>query len=473
MAKYYIAIDLGASSGRVILSEVSTDREGTKVNLQTVHRFPTPLVEVAGKYYWNIYTIYEEILHGLAAVGAMGVKVSSLGIDTWGVDFVFVGRDGSLLGLPRSYRDPFTSGTPEKFFKKMDRADLYKRTGIQIMNFNSVFQLYQMSKDNCTAFERADKILFMPDALSYMLTGKMVCEYTILSTSALMDPIKKKLDRRILGILDIRKKRFPSIVQPGYKIGTLTDSIAEKTGLGNVPVIAVAGHDTASAVAAVPAEDGHFAYLSSGTWSLMGVETEEPVINEVTCERNFTNEGGVGGTTRLLKNITGMWLLEQCLQQWKKEGREYSYAQIAAMAAACPENKLFINPDDRMFASPGNMPAAIVSYCQCNKIPVPENDAKMARLIFDSLADKYAEVFRNLEALTPFRLKTLHIIGGGAQNDMLNQLTANRCGVPVVAGPAEATALGNVMIQAKLSRKQIRSSVSTKTFQPGGEVRNS
>ena len=472
MSKYHIAIDLGASSGRVILSEVNSDKGGCKIDMQTIYRFPTPMVELGGKHYWNIYTIYDEIIKGLTTVGSMGIKVSSIGIDTWGVDFAFVAKDGTLLSLPRAYRDPFISGTPERFFDKMDKSDLYHRTGIQIMNFNSVFQLFQMKKDKCTALENARKILFMPDALSYLLTGKMVCEYTILSTSALMDPRKKKIDRRILDVLDIKKKRFADIVQPGHKIGTLTDSLAERTGLGKVPVIAVAGHDTASAVAAVPSEDQNFAYLSSGTWSLMGVEVEEPVINDVTFDRNFTNEGGINGTTRLLKNITGMWLLEQCLAQWKKEGREYGYAQIKEMAEACPESPRTINPDDPSFAAPGNMPAAIISYCQCNGIALPADDAHMARLIFDSLAEKYAEVFRKLEALTPFRLLRLHIIGGGAQNDFLNQLTANKCGIPVVAGPAEATALGNVMVQAGLSRKQILSSVETKTFYPEPTMRS-
>ena len=466
MSKYHIAIDLGASSGRVILARVGNEKEGCKVEMQTIYRFPTPMVEVGGKYYWNIYTLYDEIIKGLTTVGSMDVKVSSIGIDTWGVDFVPVAKDGSLLGLPRAYRDPFTAGTPERFFDRMGKEDLYNRTGIQIMNFNSVFQLYQMAKDKCSALEHAKKILFMPDALSYLLTGKMVCEYTILSTSALMDPIKKKLDKSVLNVLGLKKKKFADIVQPGHKIGTLTDALARKTGLGKVPVLAVAGHDTASAVAAVPSDDRNFAYLSSGTWSLMGIETERPVINAVTFEKNFTNEGGVNGTTRLLKNITGMWLLEQCLAQWKKEGREYSYEQIKEMASACPESKKSIDPDDPSFASPGNMPAAIISYCQCNGIELPSDDAHMAKLIFDSLADKYAEVFRNLEALSPFRLLRLHIIGGGAQNDYLNQLTANKCGIPVIAGPSEATALGNVMIQAGLTRKQILGSVTTKTYYP-------
>ena len=315
MTKNYIAVDLGATSGRVILAKVS----GEALEMETIHRFPTPLLQIGGKYYWNIYSIYDDIVKGLTIVGQRGIKVESIGVDTWGVDFVCVAKDGSLLGLPRSYRDPYTEGIPEKFFRKMPREELYRRTGIQIMNLNSVFQLYAQHKEGSEALENAKAILFMPDAVSYLLTGKKVCEYTILSTSALMDPRTKKIDKDILDVCHVKSKRFPSIVYPGDKVGKLSPELAEKTGLGKVNVIAVAGHDTGSAVAAVPALSEGFAYLSSGTWSLMGIETKEPVINEKMYQLNFTNEGGVGGTTRLLKNITGMWLLAQCLVKWRSE----------------------------------------------------------------------------------------------------------------------------------------------------------
>ena len=461
-AKNYIAIDLGATSGRVILATY----DGEKLGMETIHRFPTPLINVSGKYYWNIYSIYDDIVKGLTMVGQKGVKVESIGVDTWGVDFVCVAKDGTLCGLPRAYRDPYTDGIPEAFFKKMPREELYKRTGIQIMNFNSVFQLYAQHKEKSSALDHARKILFMPDAISYLLSGKAVCEYTILSTSALMNPDKKKIDGDILDVCHVRKRRFPAIVYPGKKIGKLNETLAKSTGLGPVNIVAVAGHDTASAVAAVPAANERFAYLSSGTWSLMGIETKQPIIDEQMFEENFTNEGGVGGTTRLLKNITGMWLLEQCMAKWRSEGREYKYDEVHAMAAACPKCTRFINPDDPSFAAPQDMPAAIRSYCEAHFLDVPQDDAHIVRLIYDSLAAKYAEVLAFLKTIAPFNIDVLHIIGGGSRNELLNQLTADACGITVVAGPAEGTALGNVMIQAGLTREQLAKSIETKTYKP-------
>ena len=462
MAGNYIAIDLGATSGRVILA---TNADG-KIKMETVHRFPTPLIHVSGKYCWDIYAIYADIIKGLAEIGKREIKVESIGIDTWGVDFACIAKDGSIIGLPRSYRDPYTNGIPERFFKKMPREELYERTGIQIMNFNSVFQLYALDREKSFALSRAKHILFMPDALSYMLTGKMVCEYTILSTSALMNPDTKKIDKRILEICHVRRRRFPKVVMSGTKIGRLSEDIAAETGLDRIPVVAVGGHDTASAVAAVPALDEHFAYLSSGTWSLMGIESPAPMINETMAALNFTNEGGVHGEARVLKNITGMWLLEQCLARWREEGRSYDYAQVAEMAGSCPASTNLLDPDAPEFASPTDMPAAIERYCISRGFNAPDTDAKTIRLIYDSLAAKYAEVFHKLQELAPFTIDTLHIIGGGSQNDLLNRMTADACGVRVVAGPAECTALGNVMIQAGLSRRQLATSIETKEYIP-------
>lgn len=461
-AKNYIAIDLGATSGRVILATY----DGRKLGMETIHRFPTPLINVNGRYFWNIYSIYDDIVKGLTIVGQRGVKVESIGVDTWGVDFACVAKDGTLCGLPRSYRDPYTDGAPEAFFKKMPREELYRRTGIQIMNFNSVFQLYAQHKEKSSALDHAKKILFMPDAISYLLSGKAVCEYTILSTSALMNPVKKKLDSDILEACHVKKRRFPSVVFPGKKIGRLNEALAASTGLGQVAVVAVAGHDTASAVAAVPAASERFAYLSSGTWSLMGIETKDPVIDDRMYEENFTNEGGVGGTTRLLKNITGMWLLEQCMAKWRSEGRDYSYEEVHAMASSCPKCTRFIDPNDPSFSAPQDMPAAIRNYCEAHCLDVPQDDAHFVRLIYDSLAAKYAEVLAFLRTVAPFDIEVLHIIGGGSRNSLLCQLTADACGITVVAGPAEGTALGNVMIQAGLSRGQLAKSIETTTYYP-------
>ena len=452
--KHYIAIDLGATTGRVVLA----DRNDKSVlTLHTIYRFPTPMIEKDGKYFWDILKIREEIISGLK--NAAGTKIESIGIDTWGVDFCVLDKNG-VIRNPRAYRDPYTS--PEvldEFFSRMPREELYRRTGIQIMNFNSVFQLYAQSRSG--ELEDAAEILFVPDALNFLLTGKKFCEYSILSTSAIMDPRSKKIDGDILAVCGLKPEMFSEIVFPGTEVGLLTDDIAAETGLGKVKVIAVASHDTASAVAAVPAANERFAYLSSGTWSLMGIETQEPVINETMFSMNFTNEGGVKGTTRLLKNITGMWLLEQCLAQWRKEGRDYNYSQVVEMALSTPESTRLINPDAPVFAAPQNMPVTI-----CAEYGTNLSDAQIVRLIYDSLADRYADVFGKLKEIAPFPIEALHIIGGGCQNELLDQMTADACGVKVVAGPAEGTALGNVMVQAGLSRTELLRSVQTKTFYP-------
>ena len=469
--QHFLAIDLGATSGRVILATLSDD----KIDLDVLHRFPNRLIEVGGKYYWNIYALYEEIITGLTEAGKRNLPIHSIGIDTWGVDFVAVAEDGTLCGLPRAYRDPYTNGIPEEYFTKCPRKEVYGRTGIQIMNFNSLFQLYAQQKEGSSALKHADKLLFMPDALSYLLTGKQVCEYTILSTSQFMNPRTKQIDEELLAVAGVDKKLFPEVVMPGATIGTLTPTLAKQCGLEEIPVIAVAGHDTGSAVAAVPAEDEGFAYLSSGTWSLMGIELQEPEITDESFEMNFTNEGGVDGTTRFLKNITGMWLLEQCRAAWKKQGKDYSYPEIMQMVQKTSPSVDLIDPDAAEFAAPTNMPQAIRLYCESRAMAVPEEDATMVRLIFDSLAAKYAEVLDKLRQVAPFEIKTLHVIGGGAQNDLLNQMTATACGIPVVAGPSEATALGNVMVQARAAglvgslgemRRYIRRSIETKSYTP-------
>lgn len=454
MRKEYIAIDLGATSGRVVLAGID---EKKSVGMETLHRFPTPLIEKGGKYYWDIFKIRDEIVAGLSK--AAGHKIESIGIDTWGVDFCKVDGNGELH-MPRAYRDPYTTpALMDEFFSVMPREELYRRTGIQIMNINSVFQLYAQHKEGW--LEDAAELLFVPDALSYMLTGRMVCEYSILSTGAIMNPRTKKIDADILKVCGLTPDVFPEIVFPGTQVGTLTDEIAAATGLGRVTVVAVAGHDTASAVYAVPADTDDFAYLSSGTWSLMGIETPGPVIDDRMAELNYTNEGGAKGNVRLLKNITGMWLLEQCLVKWRSEGKEYSYPRLMQMAAESAPSETLIDPDDKLFASPTDMPAAI-----CGKVGKNLTDAQLVRLIYDSLAAKYAETFHNLEAIVGRKLSQLNIIGGGCQNELLNRMTADACGVKVVAGPAECTALGNVMIQLGLSRKDILNSIETKIFYP-------
>ena len=307
--KFFFAVDLGATSGRTIIGNIS---EG-KLHLEEVTRFPNNLIEQGGHFYWDIHALYFEIIRGLKQVARRGLDITSIGIDTWGVDFVFIGSDGAILRNPRAYRDPITFEAMDDYLNHViSKKDVYSITGIQFMNFNSIFQLHAMRRENNSAFINAQKILFIPDALSWMLTGEAVCEYTIASTSQLLDPRTKQLDERLLASLGLTRSKFGRMVQPGTKIGHLTEEVQRLTGLGAVPVIAVAGHDTGSAVAAVPAKDERFAYLSSGTWSLMGIETKDAVISDRSYELNFTNEGGIEGTTRFLKNICGMWLYERC-----------------------------------------------------------------------------------------------------------------------------------------------------------------
>ena len=331
----------------------------------------------------------------------------------------------------------------------MPKEEVYRRTGIQVMDFNSLYQLYQAKKERFEPLLHAEKILFIPDLLSYMLTGKQVYEYTDASTSQLLNPRTKDFDMDLLLAADVKPSIVGQIVMPGTQIGSLSDAIARDTGVGKVPVIAVAGHDTASAVAAVPAKDNQFAYLSSGTWSLMGIESEIPVITEDSFKHNFTNEGGVEGTTRFLKNITGMWLLEQCRKEWAAEGREYDYGSIVAMAGEKAPECPAINPDDPSLANPESMTGAISALCERQGGPVPADDSAFVRCIFKSLSQRYSDVLEMLTDMSPVSVQRLHIIGGGARNALLNQWTADAIGMPVIAGPAEATAIGNCMVQAQ------------------------
>ncbi len=437
----FAAVDLGATSGRVILAAI----DGDEITLEEISRFPDPIIEMQGHFYWDLPAIYKSVIEGLGAIAARGVAIESVGIDTWGVDFAMFGRDGALLRLPYCYRDPHTDGAPEKFFERMPCKTLYEKTGIQIMNFNSVFQFDSLRRNGCSALEAADKILFIPDALAYMLTGNAVTEYTIASTAQMIDPRTKQWDTDILNELGLSPEKFGRMTMSGDMIGTLTAEAQRLTGLGAVPVVAVASHDTGSAVAAVPAEDDNFAYLSSGTWSLMGIESKEPIIDERSFAMNFTNEGGVEGTVRVLKNICGMWLLERCRAEWP----ETNYSEIATAAELSEPFSSVINPDAPCFANPLSMTEAIADYCRRTGQPVPESVGQYARCIFESLALRYRQVIEMLKTLSPHPIEKLYVIGGGARNEMLNRFTADATGIPVETGSSESTALGNVMMQAK------------------------
>ena len=451
--KYYFAVDLGATSGRTIIGSI----EDGRFCLEEVTRFPNNLIEQGGHFYWDIYALYFEIIRGLKEVASRGLAITSIGIDTWGVDFVLIGDYGAILRNPRAYRDPITFEAMDDYLQHViSKKEVYDITGIQFLNFNSIFQLYAMQKEGNSALKAAQRILFVPDALSWMLTGNEVCEYTIASTSQLLDPRTKQLDERLLASIGLTRSMFGKMVNPGNVIGVLTDEVQKMTGLGAIPVIAVAGHDTASAVAAVPAKDEQFAYLSSGTWSLMGIETKDAIINDLSYERNFTNEGGVEGTTRFLKNICGMWLYERCRKEWAvskaeadRQAAAMSHPELQGSAMQVEAFRSIINPDDALFANPSSMIEAIQHYCRKTGQSVPETPAEICRCIFDSLALRYRQVFQWMQEFAPFKLEILHIIGGGSLNKYLNQFTANATGATVLAGPQEGTAIGNIMLQAE------------------------
>ena len=465
---HFFAVDLGATSGRTILGTLSDKG----LALRELTRFPNHIIETGGHFFWDIYALYNEIIGGLKVVVREGIEITSVGIDTWGVDFAFIGKDGGLLRNPYCYRDPHTVGMMEEYFKQISKEHVYDLTGIQFMNFNSLFQLYALHRAGDSALEAAEKILFVPDALSYMLTGEKVTEYTIASTSQILNPRTKQMEQELLDVCGVRAEQFGRFVFPGEQIGVLSEEIQRQTGLGAIPVIAVAGHDTASAVAAVPAMSERFAYLSSGTWSLMGIEVKDAIINAESFDKNFTNEGGIEGTTRFLKNICGMWLLERCRKEWTED---YSYSTLIEAALAVPAFRSIINPDAPCFANPTSMIEAIKRYCSETSQPVPETVGEYTRCIFDSLALRYRQVFGYLQQMAPFPIEALHVIGGGSRNNLLNQFTCNAVGVPVIAGPSECTAIGNIMLQAKAAgivediasmRRLIAASVETTTFTP-------
>lgn len=465
---YYLAVDLGATSGRTLLAAF----DGSRITMREISRFRNPMIPVFDNLHWNLPGLYHEIILALRKVAQEGIELQSIGIDTWGCDFAFFGKDGRLLGLPYCYRDSHTEGAQEKFFRKMSATELYGRTGIQFMDFNSVFQLDTMKRDGDAALESADKILFMPDALAYMLTGEAVCEYTVASTSQMLDPATGNLDKEILKAIGIPREKFGRMVHPGHTVGKLLPKVREFTGLPAVNVIAVAGHDTGSAVAAVPSPDERYAYLSCGTWSLLGIESPEAIINQESFRYNFTNEGGLEGTTRFLKNICGLWIFEQCRKEFKDAPEDVS--DLVSLAGTVDIESL-IDPDAHCFSNPPSMCGAIDEYCRKTDQQIPDTPAEYCRIIFRSLALKYRQIVEILRGFAPFKISRLHVIGGGSLNSYLMQCTADSLDMPVICGPVEGTALGNVLVQIKAAglvdnltqmRALVGNSVELKTYMP-------
>jgi len=467
----YLAFDLGAESGRAILGQVDNGR----ITLRELHRFQNRLVPLHGHLYWDLLHLFAEIQHALQLAGREKIALAGIGVDTWGVDFGLLDRDGALLANPVAYRDHRTDGMMEKVFAQMPREEIYRLTGIQFLQINTLFQLYAMVETKSPLLQIAQRLLFIPDLINFMLTGRQVTEFTFATTSQLFNPNTRNWTEPLFAQLGLPRHLMAEIIEPGTTLGPLRRELLNASGLNDVPVIAVGCHDTASAVAAVPAVVENWAYLSSGTWSLMGVETSAPVINARALEMNFTNEGGVAGTIRLLKNIMGLWLLQECRRQWSRDGRDYDYAQLMHHAESAAPFRSLVNPDAPVFLNPENMPQAMADFCRRTQQPVPQSDGEFTRCIYESLALQYRRVMEMLEELQGKKIEVLHIVGGGSQNALLNQFTADAIGKPVLAGPAEATALGNIAVQAiatgefknlAAARQAIKNSFAIQEFTP-------
>lgn len=451
MAHTYLAADFGGGSGRVIAGTIVAG----KLVLDEIHRFPNQQIKLGNHIYWDFLSLFEDMKTGFKMAVQKGYSINGIGIDTWGVDFGLIDKNGQLLGNPVCYRDQRTDGMPEEVFQFMDRKAHYASTGIQVMAINTLFQLYSMKKNRNPLLEIADRLLFMPDLFSFFLTGKANNEYCIASTSELLDAQKCNWDFNLIKKLGLPQHLFGTIIQPGNIRGTLCKEIANETGLGEVDIIATGSHDTASAVAAVPSTKPNKAFLSSGTWSLLGTETDYPILTEEARQDGFTNEGGVEGKIRFLQNITGLWILQRLMTEWKAEGKEASY-DFLINEAAQSSLRTIIPVDDKSFHNPSNMEKAIVNYCKIHNLQTPKKQADFVRCVVESLAYRYKQGVEKMNKHLPLPIGQLHIIGGGCQNRLLNQLTANYLGIPVYAGPVEATAIGNILMQA-LAKQEISS----------------
>ncbi len=467
----FLAFDLGASSGRAILGTIANNR----LSLTEIHRFENQMVELNGSYFWNIFSLFGELKTGLKkCIQDFGVQPESIGVDTWGVDIALLDRNGMIVGLPYAYRDLRTNNAMEEVFKVVPKKELYLMTGIQLMQFNTLFQLHAYKRDQSPLLEITKDILFMPDALCYLFSGIKKNEFSIASTSQFLRPGKREYENKLFEAIGVDINLMQDIVFPGTILGPIKADVQKETGSTAIPVVAVAAHDTASAIASVPATGRNWAYISSGTWSLMGIESDNPLISEEIQKLNFTNEGGVEGTTRFLKNIMGLWLLQECRRTWSAT-ENYSWPQMVDMSLNAEPFKCLIDPDAREFLNPGDMPAAIAEFCKKTGQPIPENHGEVIRTIFESLAFKYRYTLEAIRSVSTIAIEKIHIIGGGANNELLCQYAANATNLTVFAGPTEATAIGNIMMQAKALgavesldaiRKMVSESFATTVFYP-------
>jgi len=440
----YLAIDLGAESGRTILGSLADG----KLTLSETHRFANGPVRLPDGLHWDVLRQWAEIKSGIAATVKSGVELSSLGVDTWAVDFALLDKNGALLGNPFHYRDDRTDGMLDAAFRRMPKEEIFSNTGIQFMQLNTLYQLLAMVRNESPILDIAQTFVTVPDLLNYWLSGEITNEFTNATTTQCLDPIKRDWSQPLLNAMGIPAHLFGSVTAPGTQIGNLLPGIAEETSAGGAKVVLPACHDTGSAVVAVPAQNQDFAWISSGTWSIMGAEVKEPALGEKALAYNFTNEGGVFDTWRLSKNIMGLWLVQECRREWQRQGQDHSYDEMTQFAAESEAFLAVIDPDDDAFFHPGDMPQRIRQYCQNTKQRIPQTKGEVLRVALESLALKYRWVLERTEELSGKRLEPIHIIGGGTKNRLLNQFTADAIGRTVVTGPVEATAIGNVLMQA-------------------------
>ncbi|MFG0332190.1 MAG: rhamnulokinase family protein [Maioricimonas sp. JB049] len=471
----FLAIDLGAESGRVIAGLY----DGHRVRLDELHRFRNGPVDVAGTRRWDVLRLWTDIQDGLRmAAEKYGDAIVSVGVDTWGVDYVLLSKHDELLGQPYNYRDPRTTGMIEYATGKVPRSEIFAATGLQFIPINSLYQLLGMQQKDPELLAFADRLLMMPDFFHWLLCGSRVIEFTNATTSQCLNPVTRDWAVDMLRKLEIPTHIFPEVVSPGTKLGPLREDVARSTGLPRLDVVTPATHDTACAVAAVPTSHtgrANWAYISSGTWSLIGVEVQEAILGEEALAQNVTNEGGIDGTYRLLKNVMGLWLVQESRRSFERAGRSYDYEELTRIASEAKPFAALIDPNDPSFLSPTDMVEAIQDWCRSHGQPVPESDGALVRCALESLALKYRQVLEGIERLTGEKVEVIHVVGGGSKNRLLNQLTANACGVPVIAGPTEATALGNVLVQARAAgeigtladiRSVVQKSTELETFEP-------
>ncbi|HOX36913.1 MAG TPA: rhamnulokinase family protein [Candidatus Brocadiia bacterium] len=470
--KKFLALDMGAESGRGVMGLLNDGR----LELRETHRFPNVPVRVHDNLFWNALGQFAELKTAVsAAVAQHGRDIESIGIDTWGVDMALIGAGNTILGNVHHYRDPRTSGVMDELFKTVPRRDVFLSTGIQFMEINTLYQIYCLVLNKSPLLKVAERLLMIGDLFNFMFTGQKVSEFTLATTSQMFDARADEWAQGMLKKLGIPTDILPEVVSPGTDLGPVVKSVADEIGVPGLKVIAPAVHDTGSAVAGVPASGDGWCYISSGTWCLMGVETKKPVVTDLALANNFTNEGGVGGTYRFLRNIVGLWLVQECRREWEKQGKAMDYARMTELAAKSAPRRSFINPEHLPFYSPGNMPQKIQDFCRETGQPAPETEGEIVRCALESLALKYRSVLESIEEMTGRNINRIHIVGGGSKNRLLNQLAADATGRTVHAGPVEATAIGNILVQAMAvselgslddARKVARDSFPLETYEP-------